>query len=179
MADTIVYKYATWPYGMIGPCSILWQPIEVERDPTIASVTAPSSSSVPADSQQRKRKRTHESIAAKKENRNIQRKIWLRFHPGMFEQVWENLGLTIEAYYTEKQKHPSNLGEPFTSGQDNPAKIEMKDLRGELNAFEVMGPKAQQVLKGIASLCKTEGSTKASVSDIARRVSVKTSSDNP
>ncbi len=51
--------------------------------------------------------------------------------------------------------------DPTESGVQPTLRIE--DLRGEINSFEIMGPKAGLVLQGVTSLCKSENGSKRKV----------------
>jgi len=55
----------------------------------------------------------------------------------VFAALQESASLVLEA---EKQRH-----------KDVFAEVEMADLRGSVNVFEIMGPKASQVIKGALS----------------------------
>lgn len=67
------------------------------------------------------------------------RTLWLRIHPTMFNDVSREL-----------QKATSQvLDRPRTSTEE--IEVEIADLRGQVNAFEIMGPKSSQVLKGALS----------------------------
>ena len=70
--------------------------------------------------------------------------VWLRVHPSAFDVVLSSLqlaaSLTLDA-----------------AGRTNNGKVEemedeIADLRGQVNAFELIGPKSNQVLRGALSL---------------------------
>lgn len=64
------------------------------------------------------------------------RVLWLRIHPVIFEDVTREL-----------QKATSQvLDRPRSSNEE--IVVEIADLRGQVNAFEIMGPKSTQVLRG-------------------------------
>lgn len=65
------------------------------------------------------------------------RTVWFICHPSIFESAFRTLvvssSFAIEASESDnKRKH----------------KVEVFDLRGKLNIFELMGPKSSQVIKG-------------------------------
>jgi len=75
-------------------------------------------------------------------------RVWLRFHPAMFEEAWKALTdslVGVRSLMTESNAVPS---------------VKISDLRGEINCFEIMGPKAGLVLQGITSVCKSESKSK-------------------
>jgi ribonuclease P/MRP protein subunit POP1 len=81
------------------------------------------------------------------------RQVWLRFHPAMFEETWQALRDSLIAVRSvmsvESREVPS---------------VKISDLRGEINCFEIMGPKAGLVLQGITAACKSESNSKHKVS---------------
>lgn len=44
--------------------------------------------------------------------------------------------------------------------------LQLRDLRGELESFEIMGPKSGEVLRRVLRLCKSEKGVKSKVSQI-------------
>ncbi|KZS93212.1 POP1-domain-containing protein [Sistotremastrum niveocremeum HHB9708] len=73
------------------------------------------------------------------------RLIWLRVHPAAFEAVFDAV-----------QKCASLVLDQH-NGEDQ--EIEVADLRGQINAFELIGPKSSQIIKG--ALIPTEGNNSA------------------
>lgn len=64
------------------------------------------------------------------------RVLWLRVHPVIFEDITREL-----------QKATSQvLDRPRSSNEE--IAVEIADLRGQVNAFEIMGSKSTQVLRG-------------------------------
>lgn len=82
------------------------------------------------------------------------RKIWLRVHPSIFTESWTVLKFAI-----------SSLGDSDHAGPSEVSKhgICMRDLRQELEAFEITGPKAGKALKRIFKLCKLQNDSTISV----------------
>lgn len=76
----------------------------------------------------------------------IRRTVWLQIHPSVYD----------ECYAALRASASSILQHASTSGQEEDA-IEIADLRGQLNIFEITGPKSSQVLKGALTLASTEG----------------------
>lgn len=76
-----------------------------------------------------------------------ERTVWIRVHPSMFEEVWTALTEAIKGYYEQG----SSAVAASASGSGG-GRIRMKDLRGDLCAFEVMGPRAAGVLRGCLQL---------------------------
>jgi len=77
------------------------------------------------------------------------RRLWLRIHASIFDEVMDNLKELSERY-----------------------KLEMRDLRGEIDGFELMGPMAGRILRRVLKLCKSEIGEKDEVSHSIKTVSI-------
>jgi ribonuclease P/MRP protein subunit POP1 len=79
-------------------------------------------------------------LAGTKPDSDTSRVVWLRSHPSVFDEVFSSVqaaaSLTLDA--TKR-----NMGE-----EQRDIDVEIADLRGHINVFEIMGPKSSQVLKG-------------------------------
>ncbi len=116
--DTHLYKAGAYPFGLMGPVTIIWRPRDVE---TVAPAQAALGSS-----------QENQKTAAGPRPRTL----WLRIHPAIFEDVTHEL-----------QKATSQvLDRPRSSTEE--IAVEIADLRGQVNTFEIMGPKSTQVLRG-------------------------------
>ncbi|KAK4686639.1 ribonuclease P/MRP protein subunit POP1, partial [Tremellales sp. Uapishka_1] len=62
------------------------------------------------------------------------RRVWMRIHPSIFVEVWDSLKLCLKDGSTAT----------------------MKDLRLDLDAFEIMGPRAGKVLARVVKVCKSD-----------------------
>jgi len=69
-------------------------------------------------------------------DRNQSRTLWLRFHPLIFDDVTRELRKAT----SEVLARPSWLIDE--------TEVEIADIREQVNAFEIMGPKSSQVLRG-------------------------------
>ncbi|KAF8120269.1 ribonucleases P/MRP protein subunit POP1-domain-containing protein [Boletus edulis] len=137
-----VYKHASYPLALLGPITIIWQPLSPENNPS-------QTQEPPAQSEKRKGKGKGKGKGKEKqtddsklpESNDGPRVIWVRCHPAIFEDVFESVR-TSASYVLEqsKKKDPQKHAE-----------IEIADLRGCINAFEIMGPKSSQVIKGALS----------------------------
>jgi ribonuclease P/MRP protein subunit POP1 len=92
----------------------------------------------------------------RKDADSAERQVWLRFHPAMFDEVWRALNGAVQVVKSQSDD-PMELGVKST--------LKIEDLRGEINSFEIMGPKAGLILQGITSVCKSENPSKRKVSD--------------
>lgn len=77
----------------------------------------------------------------------VPRSVWLRFHPSAHSEVLDTL-----------RKAASQTLANYKATQDNVEEVnlEISDLKGHLNVFEIMGPKASQVIKGALSPVRSE-----------------------
>ncbi|EIW65998.1 hypothetical protein TREMEDRAFT_70391 [Tremella mesenterica DSM 1558] len=72
-------------------------------------------------------------------NKEDDKRLWIRAHPAIFDQLWGALRVACEK---------------------SRAKVTLSDKRGEVGAFEIMGPLAGQVLTRVLSACKTNSGEK-------------------
>ena len=72
---------------------------------------------------------------------NLLRVVWIRIHPAAFDDVLASLQ-TAASFALRTVKRHLKLRENRTF------EVEIADLRGQLNAFEIMGPKSSQVIQG-------------------------------
>ena len=70
----------------------------------------------------------------------MNRVVWIRIHPSIFDDVHHELH-TAASYTLEEVKRTAPPGA-------KPYEVEIADLREHLNVFEIMGPKASQVIRG-------------------------------
>ncbi|KAI9566167.1 ribonucleases P/MRP protein subunit POP1-domain-containing protein [Boletus coccyginus] len=140
--ETHVYKHATFPLDLLGPVTIIWRPSNPEGNPshTHESPTHPRKGKGKGKGEGKgKEKQTDDSASS--ESSNGPRVIWVRCHPATFEDVFESLQASASyALEQSKKKNPQSH-----------AQIEIADLRGCVNAFEIIGPKSSQVIKGALS----------------------------
>jgi hypothetical protein len=69
------------------------------------------------------------------------RRLWLRLHPSIFNDILNILGLIVRKW-----------------------NVEMRDLRGEIDGFEIMGPMAGKILRRCLKICRSESEGKRDVS---------------
>ncbi|KAL1736710.1 ribonucleases P/MRP protein subunit POP1-domain-containing protein [Schizophyllum commune] len=124
--NTYIYEFQTYPLALVSPASIIWQPRNSIPQKPATKRQGKGKGKAPATF-------TTTSPAAEK------RTLWLRCHADAFKWVFQILQRSVTfALDTYNKAHPD---EP---SQD----VEIADLRGEVNIFEIMGPQANQVLRG-------------------------------
>jgi ribonuclease P/MRP protein subunit POP1 len=138
MAEVTLHRYREWPAGMIGPAEILWRPQQT-----------PSTSD---------RKGKRKQVGNPVEDSAKKRHLWIRIHPAIFDETHKTLVKAISSYYQRREARSA----------DGDIGVEMKDLRGTMNSFEIMGPRAVQILEGILDPCRTDPAPKKAVSREAR-----------
>lgn len=151
MAEVTFYRYQQWPLGLLGPGEVIWRPSN-------------PSDGLESNSQKGKRKRNDDEEKLSGGRRHL----WIRVHPQMFEDVYQALCKSIKDIMSSKNQTKGDLegDDIMVDGdvtQDN-SKLEipihLADLRGDVNAFELMGPKAIKVLRGIIKLAKGQSPEK-------------------
>lgn len=135
LAEVTLHRYREWPAGMIGPAEILWRP----RPPSTTS------------DRKGKRKQVGNPV---EDDVGQQKHLWIRIHPAIFDETYQNLVKAITSYYQR----------PEARALDRGSGIEMKDVRGSMNSFEIMGPRSIQILQGILDVCRSEVAPKKAVS---------------
>lgn len=91
------------------------------------------------------------------ESGSAARAVWLRLHPAIHDDAIKLLSRILNAPDFADQAASSS------TSTSSPV-IRLNDLRGEIDSFEIMGPKATRVLRRIFRLVKSEGKDKATVS---------------
>lgn len=79
------------------------------------------------------------------------RKIWIRFHPAAFDQVQIALQASAAQVLNDLKVVRDLEAIQVDSAEEQ---LEISDRRGEVNVFEIAGPKSTQVLKGVLNLVK-------------------------
>ncbi|KAI0373884.1 POP1-domain-containing protein [Pilatotrama ljubarskyi] len=128
--ETHVYGYTTYPHNLIAPATVLWQ----------ADAGMPNSSNAPegSSSKNKGKGKAKEKAAppASSDPQQRLRVVWIRIHPSVTAEVHRVLRLAA-SYVLDSAKQAGRV-----------ARVEMADLREQFNVFEIMGPKASQVIKG-------------------------------
>lgn len=123
--QTHVYTPGAFPLGLIGPMTILWRPSAKDSGAQSTAGTQVST-----------------QFSTSTSTSSTKRFAWLRFHPSIYLDVMEALktaaSRTMSAYQSQNP-----------DGQ--PQSLDIVDLKGRLNVFEIMGPKSSQVIKGALS----------------------------
>ncbi|PPQ68334.1 hypothetical protein CVT24_004815 [Panaeolus cyanescens] len=126
--QTHVYSAGEFPLGLIGPMTILWRPLSPKGTTSTPASTAGSQTST-----------QHSAVTSSK---STERSVWLRFHPSIHLDVMEALktaaSQTLAAYQSQ---NPSA----------QPESLDIIDLKGRQNVYEIMGPKSSQIIKGALS----------------------------
>lgn len=158
--DTHIYKWTAYPFDLIAPITIIWKPLNStapsspQPEPEPAPQTeasqpeAPATeepSKTPSSSKKRPRKGTGKSNQAAPASidlsENETRTVWVRAHPAVFEEVFSTLQ-TSASHNLEAARRAD------TNNQSKDIEVEIADLRGQVNVFEIVGPKSNQVIKG-------------------------------
>lgn len=70
----------------------------------------------------------------------LARTVWVWVHPSVYDAVY--VQMRVAASFALEQAQEAKPGRLL------PFKLEMADLREQVNVFEIMGPKSSQVIKG-------------------------------
>lgn len=139
--ETHLYKLDSYPFDLIGPIAIIWQPLPQ------SSIEKSASSNVRSSTSKKKKKKKELPEVLPASGPMTSRSIWLLFHPSV----------QLEVFDTLKQAASRTLAK-YKIDSINPqeATLEIADLTTHVNMFEIMGPKASQVIKGALSPVASE-----------------------
>ncbi|KAJ7645420.1 ribonucleases P/MRP protein subunit POP1-domain-containing protein [Mycena polygramma] len=143
--DTHIYEPAQYPFGLIGPATIFWRPTPKPPD----AQDTPQASTQPAVVGSQKRAKgkgkAKETPSVPLDPDTVHRTAWIRTHPGTSDKVFAALRTSALLVLDAARKTVPQGTQLDDLG------IELEDLSGQINAFEIMGPKSNQVLKGALS----------------------------
>lgn len=117
--ETCIYGYNTYPDHLIGPASVLWHADDV---------------CINAEHQGKGKAKATGPTSNTPSTR--ERVVWLRVHPSITVEVHKALCSAV-SFALDSAKEAGRS-----------TKVEMAVLREQFNVFEIIGPKASQVLKG-------------------------------
>ncbi|KAJ7366798.1 NUC188 domain-containing protein [Mycena albidolilacea] len=147
--DTHIYEPGQYPFGLIGPATIFWRPIPAPSKLQSPNAEAPPQESIAEGSQPQKRSKgkgkAKQPATKSADSDAVQRTVWIRSHPAISENVFAAIQASASSVLDAVRKAAPQ------GTQIDEIGIELEDLSGQLNAFEIMGPKSNQVLKGALS----------------------------
>jgi ribonuclease P/MRP protein subunit POP1 len=94
------------------------------------------------------------------------RSVWIRLHPSIFSEVWDALKLATR-FQLDASEQPSGPSSAV-SGPGPFGDLQIRDLRGELDGFEITGPLAGKALRRVLRLCRSESGVKSKVGQWSR-----------
>ncbi|PCH40247.1 POP1-domain-containing protein [Wolfiporia cocos MD-104 SS10] len=136
--ETHIYAHNAYPFDLIGPATVIWEPRAPDSGYSAAQTMVGSKRK-----QKGKGKNTGHSEAP-----SLTRKVWIRVHPAVTTEVFHTLH-TAASFALDAAKK--------AAGGEFKADVEVADLRENVNVYEIMGPKSSQVIKGaLKPLCNSE-----------------------
>lgn len=88
----------------------------------------------------------------------VVRTVWVYVHPSAFDDVFAAVQTSASLVLEQLKKSsataasaPTDADVGMSTEQEKTYEVEIADLREEVNVFEIMGPKASQVIKGALS----------------------------
>jgi ribonuclease P/MRP protein subunit POP1 len=141
--ETHIYKPGSYPFDLIAPISIIWKPLTRSTEDCSAD-KAQASKNSGSGSQKNDRKRGRKGKGKDKDSTQPDsesiRIVWLQSHPSVFNEVFASLQAGASTVLDIAKR---SMGE-----EERDIDVEIADLRGQVNVFEIMGPKSSQVLAG-------------------------------
>ncbi|RDB17942.1 Ribonucleases P/MRP protein subunit POP1 [Hypsizygus marmoreus] len=152
--ETHVYTPGSYPFDFISPATIIWKPVDSPLPDTNESSTAEEQQETadpPTQQNAPKRKRKGKgkeqdkagTTTPARTDPEAPRVVWVRSHPATFGEVFASLQTAASIALADARK--------AGIADDKEYEIEIADLRRQVNAFEIMGPKSNQVLRGALS----------------------------
>ncbi|KAI0087814.1 NUC188 domain-containing protein [Irpex rosettiformis] len=137
--DTHIYKRDAYPLDLIAPAKVLWRPVSGSSSSSnIRNSTSASTGEHIPKKASGPRKKGKERESATVQPPEDQRTVWIWVHPSVFDEIFQELSICISlSLEAIKIANPSSH-----------STVEIADLRQHLNVFEIMGPKASQIIRG-------------------------------
>lgn len=142
VCETHLYKHKSYPYDLIAPMTVMWQPIVQTSGKPAAEGGAQSEEPTVSKSKKRRGKGKGKGKQKEQDTANpahSHRKVWIRVHPSAVHVAHQVLRTTASYALDAVRTADPNRGE---------VEVEIADLREHVNVFEIMGPKSSQVIKG-------------------------------
>jgi ribonuclease P/MRP protein subunit POP1 len=139
--DTHIYQAGSYPFDLIAPITVIWRPMIAP--PATADAPAPSEPVTSGKKQKKNKKgkgKAPDEGPKSSKPEDAPRTVWIRSHPSVFDDVFSALQACTSRILDVARQNGRRV------------EVELADLRGAVNVFEVMGPKANQVIKGALSL---------------------------
>ncbi|KAJ6512218.1 ribonucleases P/MRP protein subunit POP1-domain-containing protein [Mycena vitilis] len=143
--DTHIYEAAQYPFGLIGPATILWRPTPTPQNAQDAPRASTEPTVVGSQKRAKGKGKATETPSVSLDPDTVHRTAWIRTHPGTSDKVFAALRTSASSVLDAARKTGPQGAQLDSLG------IELEDLSGQINAFEIMGPKSNQVLKGALS----------------------------
>ncbi|KAJ7784628.1 POP1-domain-containing protein [Mycena metata] len=139
--DTHIYEPSQYPFGLVGPASIFWRPVSLPSKPQDApdAASEPGPQPAHAEGSQKRGKGKGKGKATATEPSDpdtVRRTVWR-----VFAALRDSASSVLDAM--RKAAVPGTQIENIG--------VDLEDLSGQVNAFEIMGPKSNQILKGALS----------------------------
>ncbi|EIW59552.1 POP1-domain-containing protein [Trametes versicolor FP-101664 SS1] len=128
--ETHIYGYNTYPDQLLTPATILWHAEAVTSSASKAQTSGDDGST----SKGKGKEKATATTSSDPEHKI--RTVWIRVHPAA----------TAEAH--RALRHAASFAIDTVKQTGRTVEVEIADLREQFNVFEIMGPKASQVLKG-------------------------------
>ena len=157
--ETHFYKPLSYPFDLVAPITVMWKPPDDPLPNAEAAPTLAPMGGGPANGSKRKKKNKGKGKGKDKDKEikqvqiseadvntlppdmNVFRTVWIRIHPAAFDDI-------LAALQTASSLALQTIRRDLKLQTDKVFEVEIADLRGQLNAFEIMGPKSSQVIKG-------------------------------
>ncbi|KAL6301998.1 POP1-domain-containing protein [Sparassis latifolia] len=129
--ETHIYKYGSYPFDLIAPVHVIWQPVVNEKTDKVATQEAPAAASAAPSGGKRKRRGKGKAPAkvtgsADTTGAGLGRTVWIRFHPSVVADV--HLALRTASSFALEAFKKSNT--------DKEVEVVITDLRERVNVLK-------------------------------------------
>ncbi|KAI0050421.1 POP1-domain-containing protein [Auriscalpium vulgare] len=143
--ETAVYGANAYPFDYVGPVTIIWQPLAATTSGPLPAKAAEEGLDKSVSKRKRKtsKKGKEPAVAVPPVPTTVDsspRTVWVRAHPSIFAEVLSVFQLATSLALDSLRSLPEHADKTY--------EVHVTDLRDAFNIFEIMGPKASQVIKG-------------------------------
>jgi ribonuclease P/MRP protein subunit POP1 len=154
--ETHIYQHLSYPFDLIAPVTVMWNPQSPPVEAPSKDQVSTTDEGLASGTKRKKNNKGKEKGKGKETEQaripgadtdplpsdmKLSRVVWIRINPAAFDDVLASLR-TAASYTLQTVKRDLKLKE------DKTFEVEIVDLRGQLNVFEIMGPKSSQVIQG-------------------------------
>ncbi|TFY68580.1 hypothetical protein EVG20_g3505 [Dentipellis fragilis] len=144
--DITMYRPNSYPFALVGPVSLMWRPVDppAETDKAQADTNVAGPTNGGKKKKKKGKKKDNQGTSASTQPQptgdNVSRTVWIRCHPTVFKDAYLTLKIATSTTLEVLKKSSEHMDKEY--------EVELANLSDSVNAFEIMGPKSSQVIRG-------------------------------